>query len=112
MSARNRNNFWYGLDHIYATCANTVCATARAKLVVASFMPPMVFVRADQRHLNDRVTFRAARHARLVAACFRRLLAAPMPVLAQYWIVVSAFLGFLIWKASSSHRRYVFFPNA
>jgi len=72
VSARNRNNFWYGLDHIYATCANTVCAAARAKLVVASFMPPMVFVRADQRHLNDRVTFRAARHARLVAACFRR----------------------------------------
>ncbi|WP_460909993.1 hypothetical protein [Paraburkholderia jirisanensis] len=57
MSARNRNNFWYGLDHIYATCANTVRATARAKLVVSSFMPPMVFVRADQRHLNDRVAF-------------------------------------------------------
>jgi hypothetical protein len=70
VSARNRNNFWYGLDHIYATCANTVRATARAKLVVSSFMPPMVFVRAEQRHLNDRVAFRAAGHARLWLRAF------------------------------------------
>lgn len=32
------------------------------------------------------------------------VLVAPMPVPAQYWIVVTAFLGFLIWKASSSYQ--------
>ncbi|MFC0402963.1 DUF4400 domain-containing protein [Paraburkholderia rhizosphaerae] len=101
-------NFWLLVYRVvYRATVMKIWLFGTAVFCVAAFVDGSMRrkIKASAAGFASPLSFHLAGHGiLLVFGVAFAVLVAPVPVLAQYWIVVTAVLGVLIWKASSSYQ--------
>jgi hypothetical protein len=102
------HNFWLEVYRvIYRASVMKLWLIGTFVFCVAAFVDGSVRrkIKASAAGFASPLSFHLAGHGiLLVFGVAFAVLAAPFPVLAQYWIAVAAILGALLWKASSSFQ--------
>ncbi|RKT10582.1 uncharacterized protein DUF4400 [Paraburkholderia sp. RAU2J] len=102
------HNFWLEVYRIiYRASVMKLWLIGTLVFCVAAFVDGSVRrkIKASAAGFASPLSFHLAGHGiLLVFGVAFAVLAAPIPVLAQYWIAVAAILGALLWKASSSFQ--------
>jgi hypothetical protein len=102
------HNFWLEIYRvIYRASVMKLWLVGTAVFCAAAFVDGSVRrkIKASAAGFASPLSFHLAGHGiLLVFGVAFAVLAAPFPVLAQYWIAVAAVLGALLWKASSSFQ--------
>ncbi|MGF6768593.1 hypothetical protein P3T18_001063 [Paraburkholderia sp. GAS199] len=102
------HNFWLEIYRvIYRASVMKLWLIGTAVFCAAAFVDGSVRrkIKASAAGFASPLSFHLAGHGiLLVFGVAFAVLAAPFPVLAQYWIAVAAILGALLWKASSSFQ--------
>ncbi|MEX3900888.1 MULTISPECIES: DUF4400 domain-containing protein [Paraburkholderia] len=102
------HNFWLEVYRvIYRASVMKLWLIGTFVFCVATFVDGSVRrkVRASAAGFASPLSFHLAGHGiLLVFGVAFAVLAAPFPVLAQYWIAVAAVLGALLWKAAASFQ--------
>ncbi|EIF31889.1 hypothetical protein BCh11DRAFT_07439 [Burkholderia sp. Ch1-1] len=102
------HNFWLELYRaIYRASVMKLWLLGTFIFCVAAFVDGSVLrkIKASAAGFASPLSFHLAGHGiLLVFGVAFAVLAAPFPVLAQYWIAIAAVLGTLLWKAASSFQ--------